>query len=80
MIKGAARKNATVATRSRQAARVNTAEIDSTASCSERVARRETNTGTNVAVRTPPSTRSCTMFGVLLARLNESERVEYPRA
>ena len=57
---------------------VSTAEIESTASSSERVARRLTKTGTNVAVRIPPSTRSCTMFGVLLARLNESDKVRVP--
>ena len=46
-----------------------TAETASHASSSERVVRRSTNTGTNVADRIPPRTTSWTMLGIVLARL-----------
>ena len=77
---GALIASSTVATTRPHAESVRTAEMESTASSSERVARWLTKTGTNVAVRIPPNTRSWMMFGVLLARLNASDRFEYPRA
>ena len=46
-----------------------TAEMASQASSSARVVSRCTNTGTKVADRTPPSTMSWTMLGIVLARL-----------
>ena len=48
---------------------VMTAEMARHASRSLRVASRSTNTGMNVAERTPPRTMSYSMFGVVLARL-----------
>ncbi len=48
---------------------VTTAEMASQASSAGRVVRSETKTGTKVAARTPPMTRSVMMLGVVLARL-----------
>ena len=66
---GAATSNITVRTTSRAVTSEMTAEIPSQASSSEWVVSRPTKTGISVAESTPPSTKSKTMFGVVLARL-----------
>ena len=53
---------------------VTTEEIDSQASRSLATARRSTKTGIKVAEATPPKTRSKTIFGTVLARLNASAK------
>ena len=58
---------------------VTTFEIDFHARRSPSSASRSTNTGMNVAPATPPSTRSKSMFGTVLARLNESAMGVKPR-
>ncbi len=66
---GVRKKKATVATRMTVTVTVTTAEIASQASSRLRVVSRVTKTGTKVAERTPPTTMSVMMFGVVLARL-----------
>ena len=61
-----------VAPTSTMTAAVMTLEIDFHARRSPSSARRSTKTGMNVAEAIPPSTRSKSMFGTVLARLNES--------
>src|SRR5665213_4602361 len=58
---------------------VTTLEIDFHARRSPSSASRSTNTGINVAPATPPSTRSKSMFGTVLARLKESAIGVKPR-
>ena len=58
MMYGAATRAATVVESSTTTETVMTAEMDSNASRSARLARRSTKTGMNVADRTPPSTMS----------------------
>jgi hypothetical protein len=69
MIEGVRTKKAMVATTTMATVTVTTAEIASHASLATLVVNSETNTGTNVAARTPPMTMSVMMFGVVLARL-----------
>ena len=69
MISGARTKKATVAATKMATVTVTTAEMASHASLAMRVVSSATNTGTNVAARTPPMTMSVMMFGVVLARL-----------
>jgi hypothetical protein len=54
-------------------------EIDRHARRSPSSASRSTKTGMNVAPATPPSTRSKSMFGTVLARLKESAIGVKPR-
>ena len=58
MISGAQRKKTTLAPASTTTARVTTAEMARQASRSDRVARRSTKTGMNVADSTPPKMMS----------------------
>src|SRR3984957_171404 len=79
MIHGAQNHAMTDATASTMSAPVTTLEIDFHARRSPSLARRSTNTGMNVAPATPPSTRSKSMLGTVLARLKESAIGVKPR-
>ena len=79
MIHGAASHATTEATTSTMSAPVTTLEIDFQALRSPSSARRSTKTGMNVAPRTPPSTRSNSMLGTVLARLKASAIGVKPR-
>src|SRR5450756_39561 len=69
---GAARQRATETTKRIASVRLNTELAMCQASSSSRVVRYSTKMGMNREARTPPSIRSYTMFGVMLARLKES--------
>ena len=80
MISGTANQKITLATASTAMVMVVTAEMARQASGPFRVDRRSTKTGTKVADRTPPSTMSWIMLGVLLARLYPSANHWVPMA
>jgi hypothetical protein len=63
---------------STMSAPVTTLEIDFQARRSPSMVRRSTNTGMNVAVAIPPRTRSKSILGTVLERLNASAIAEKP--
>ena len=79
MIHGAASHAAIEATMRTTSEPVITLEIDFQARRSPSRARRSTNTGMNVALAMPPSTRSNNILGTVFARLKASAIGENPR-
>src|SRR6202522_289175 len=79
MIHGPKKHACIDAAASKTIAPVTTLEIDFHARRSPSLASRSMNTGMNVAPATPPSTRSKSMLGTVLARLKESAIGVKPR-